>query len=173
MRAPEGRIAVGFVRGAHGIGGEVEVRTHDPDSRALRKGTDVWLVHEDAAESRRVLAVRTGKGGFIVRFDGVETRDAADALKGYTVEVERDALPEPAPGEFYLADLIGYRVETAGGEDVGELAGARESVAQRLLVVRGSDGREVLVPAVPQILLRVEPERRVVVIDPPEGLLEL
>lgn len=175
--ASRDRVRIGFVRRVHGIRGEVEIQTFDPTSEAIRDGIEVWLIPEtkpeDAAPPRRVLAVRTGKDGVLVRFEGVETREGAEALRGLQVEVAREALPEPDEGEFYLVDLIGFRVETLDGRHVGELKGALESGGPRLLEIVTQEGRRVLVPAVGQILLRVEPERRTVVIDPPDGLLEL
>lgn len=179
MTAP--RVRIGFVRRVHGIRGEIEIQTFDPASEAIRKGMDVWLVAdggeekppEDTALPRRVLAVRTGKDGVLVRLEGVDSRDGAEALRGLQVEIARDALPETEEGEFYLVDLIGYAVETVAGRAVGELTGALESGGPRLLDIASADGRRVLVPAVPPIVVSVEHERRVIVIDPPEGLLDL
>lgn len=171
MARPELRVRIGFVRRAHGVRGELEVKTFDPGSRTLREGTEVFLPgDEGSASARRVLAVRPGREGILLTVEGVGDRDAAEALRGRPVEVSRDALPRAAPGEHYLVDLIGFTVETAGGSVVGELTGG--GGPQPLLEVTAGR-RTILVPAVPEILVKIDRRRRVVVIDPPDGLLDL
>ena len=81
------------------------------------------------------------------------------------------ALPPP-PGHVYPWQLVGCRVETEDGHAVGELSGVEPSPAHDLWVVR-SEGREHLIPAVPEIVREVDLGARRVVIRPPEGLLEL
>lgn len=166
-------MRVGFVRRAHGIAGEIEIETFDPQSDALSKGTSVRIGGEDASAARRVLAVRTTSKNLLVKLERVLNRNDAEAVRGKSVDVERASLPKPKKGEAYVVDLIGYAVETAGGAMVGKLVGMEEGGGNGLLVVAAADGKQHRIPSVPQIVLRFEHERRVVVIDPPEGLLEL
>lgn len=166
-------MRIGFVRRAHGIAGEIEIETFDPQSDALAKGTSIRIGGEDASEARRVLAVRTTKDSLLVRVERVVTRNDADAVRGKTVDVERAALPRPKKGEAYLVDLLGYAVETVGGAPVGELTDMVEGGGPGLLVVVAPDGKRHLIPSVPEIVVRFDHDRRTVVIDPPEGLLEL
>ncbi len=92
----------------------------------------------------------------IVAFEQVDTREAAEALRGYVLEVEGSQLPELTPDEFYPFDLIGLNVRTPDGAEVGSISDVVESPAHALLVVGlradpesgSADGREVLVPFV-------------------------
>ena len=169
-----GWVRIGFVKRAHGIQGEVEIETFDPQSEALSKGILVRVGGEDASKARRVLAVRTTKDSLLVRLEGVLTRNDAEAVRSKTIDVERTSLPKPEPGESYLVDLLGYAVETTDGRVVGELADMLEGGGPGLLVVvTPGTGKRTLVPAVPEIVLRFEHDRRTIVIDPPEGLLDL
>lgn len=179
-------MRLGFVRRAHGIQGEVEIETFDPQSRALKKGVRLRFEGEDVTQARHILAVRTiggsapdsprrsrGGAGLLVRLEGCESRTDAEALKGKQFDVEREALPKTKKDEFYVVDLVGFRVETVAGAVVGELAGFDPGGGSGLLVVVAGDGRRHLIPAVPEFVVRVERERKTIVIDPPEGLLEL
>lgn len=169
-----GWVRVGFIKRAHGIQGEVEIETFDPESEALAKGTLVRVGGEDASKARRVLAVRTTKDSLLVRLEGVFTRNDAEAVRSKTIDVERTSLPKPKPGESYLIDLLGYAVETTGGTPVGELTDMLEGGGPGLLVVvAAATGKRTLVPAVPEIVVRFDHDRRTIVIDPPEGLLDL
>ena len=108
-----------------------------------------------------------------MRVERVLTRNDAEAVRGRTIDVERTALPKPKKGEAYLVDLIGYAVETVAGARVGELTDMVEGGGPGLLVVVATDGKRHLIPSVPEIVVRFDHDRRTVVVDPPEGLLEL
>ena len=102
------------------------------------------------------------------RLRGVASREAAEALVGSEVLAERAALGEAGPDRHYWSDLEGLPVVTQGGAPVGVVTGLLETGAVDVLVVTGERG-EVLIPLAPYV--KVEAGR--VVVDPPEGLLEL
>jgi len=82
------------------------------------------------------------------------------------------AAPELPPGQFYIADLEGCRVVTEEGSEVGIFLRVEPGSTQDLWVVQAGD-REHLIPAVVDIVVRVDPARRTIVIRPPQGLLDL
>jgi len=84
---------------------------------------------------------------------------------------QEDALPAPE-GHFYPWEMAGATVETREGERIGEFVGVEDHAAQPLWIV-AREGRELLVPAVPEIVVDVNVKERRIVIDPPEGLLDL
>jgi len=108
-----------------------------------------------------------------VTFDGVQSIEAAEALRGAALWIrERERAPL-APGRFYHSDLEGCQVETTAGAVVGHVARVDTSGGGvPLLVVEGPMG-EVLVPLADAICRVIEPAARRIVIEPPEGLLEL
>jgi 16S rRNA processing protein RimM len=87
--------------------------------------------------------------------------------------VRSDELVEPGEGRYYYHELIGCRVETVDGEDVGAVEAVIRPGPQDLLIVDGGPRGEVFVPVVEAIVREVDRERRRVVIDPPEGLLDV
>ena len=94
-------------------------------------------------------------------------------LDGFSLYISTDDLVEREEGEYYYHELIGSRVETVDGRDVGVVATLIRSGTQDLLVVNGGDRGEILIPVVPAIVVEVDIAKEQVVIDPPEGLLDL
>jgi 16S rRNA processing protein RimM len=170
------RLTLGRVIGAHGLRGELRVRLLDENDNNLRAATSVWLAREEGdpkAAEARVRAVGAGRRGEArLSLEGVDGREAAEALRGRLVlgSVERlAALPE---GEYYQYELIGCRVEDARGRELGVVEGIWETGAPAVLVVVDEARREHLIPAASEIVREVDVAARRIVIDAPPGLLE-
>ena len=106
----------------------------------------------------------------LVKFEGVDSRDAAELIRGpvYVEESERRTLDD---GEYWPEDLLGCRVVTLNGDDVGDVARVVEGPAQDLLEVNGGGGM-FLVPLVKEVVIDVDVDGRRVTIDPPSGLVD-
>jgi 16S rRNA processing protein RimM len=169
---------VGRVRKAHGVRGElvVELLTDAPDAifasgRRLFAGT----VDGDLARGAPQLTVassRPFKGGLIVALEQVRDRNEADLWRDRYLLVPTGELPPPADDEVYYHELVGMRVERAGGEVVGEVAGLFELPLGLTLEVRPPGRPTILIPYRPEIVTSVDVKGRVLTIEPPEGLLE-
>ncbi|MFD4433562.1 ribosome maturation factor RimM, partial [Nocardia sp. NPDC058497] len=121
-----------------------------------------------------VTRAREHSGRLLVFVDGIDDRTAADALRGMLFVVDSESLP-PSDDEdaFYDHELEGLRVELTDGTVVGEVTEVLHSAAGELLSVRAADdGREILVPFVTAIVPTVSIADGLVVITPPEGLLD-
>ena len=166
-------ISVGRVARPHGNAGRVVI---DPDTdfpeERFRPGNAVYLRRGGDAERLVLRDVRFHRGRPIVGFDGVSTIPGAEALAKAEVRVAAESLGRLPAGTFYYHELIGCRVETVAGRTVGTVAAVEGSgEAHRLVVADGSS--EVQVPLTAPICVRVDPGERVIVLDPPEGLIEL
>ena len=117
----------------------------------------------------RAVQHRAHKGGLLVFFDGVETRDAAEALRGSTLWIERSSLPPLPEGEAYIEDLLDRRVVLADGSEVGVLHHIEMPAGQMVWALR-SEEFEFLFPAQREFIVSLGDP---VVIDPPDGLLEV
>jgi 16S rRNA processing protein RimM len=113
-------------------------------------------------------------GRLVLRFEGVEDRTAAEGLRNtmLIVEADPDELPDD-PDEFYDHQLVGLRVVTVDGRDVGTVTEMLHLPTQDVFVVTRADGREALIPFVEEIVPDVDLDEQTVLVDPPEGLLEL
>ena len=112
------KILVGVFGAAHGIRGEIRLKSYTGDPAAL--GIYARLYDESGARGFTIEALRPiGKDMFVARVKGVSDRNSAAALNGIELFVPRDALPPPEEEEFYHADLIGLRVENEAGDFLG------------------------------------------------------
>jgi 16S rRNA processing protein RimM len=164
-------VEIGVVARAHGVRGWVRVRLADPGSESLSSVKEVAL--GDPGRRVRLLGAEADAAGYRVHIEGIEDRDAAEALRGTPILVERRALPEPEAEEIYVADLIGCVVVDLEGRELGRVRAVHNWGAQELLAVALADGEEALVPMVEGIVTEVDVEGRRIVCDPPEGLLDL
>lgn len=121
----------------------------------------------------KVLSARQhGAGRAVVEIEGVETIEMAETLRDGTMLRERASSMPPPEGSFYAQDLLGLQVVTVGGESLGRVAEIRETGGTDLLVVP-SGGREILIPFARAICTEIDLAGGRIVVDPPEGLLDL
>lgn len=162
---PEPTAVVGVVTKAHGLHGEVIllVRSDNPDRFAV--GASVFL------EDGRELRVRSARGSanrFVVGFEGVDDRSAAETLHGRTLVVPVSMLPELVEGEYWPHDLEGCEVITESGRALGAIIDVVPNPANDLWVAVDPEGNETLVPAIRQVVVEVDVvAKRVVVRDVP------
>ncbi|WP_433202016.1 ribosome maturation factor RimM [Nocardia sp. CA-107356] len=170
-------LVVGRVAKSHGVRGElvVEVRTDDPDAR-FAPGVRLRGRAARAKEVREftVESAREHSGRLLVQLVGVSDRTAADALRGTLFVVDSaDLPPSEDPDEYYDHELEDLTVQLTDGTVVGKVTEVLHSAAGELLSVRAADdGREILIPFVTAIVPTVSLADGLVVIDPPEGLLD-
>ncbi|TDB78919.1 ribosome maturation factor RimM [Micromonospora sp. KC721] len=196
-------LVVGRIGKPHGIRGEVtvEVRTDEPEARfapgtVLRTApgarpraeapgrephtepgpvpaTDAGTQFQVPAELT-VEAARFHQGRLLVAFEGVLDRDVAEVLRGTLLVVDSaDVAPPEDPEEFHDHQLVGLAVVTPDGQRLGEVAGIDHAPASDLLVLRRPEGRTALIPFVKAIVPEVDLAGGRVVVDPPDGLLDL
>ena len=166
-------VAVGRIGPARGLRGDVFVQpwTDEPDER-FAVGS-VLVTEPAAAGPLTVAALSTGGGKLVLRFAGVDDRNAAELLRGTRLMVPASALPElDDPDEFYDADLIGLAARTVAGDPLGPVKEVAHVAGADYLVL-SVDGQERLVPFVSAIVPTVDVAAGVVVIDPPDGLFDL
>jgi 16S rRNA processing protein RimM len=166
--------AVGRIARAHGIRGQVIVSldTDFPEER-FRPGAELFIERNGAIQTLTLTSVRFHRDRPVIGIAGVETMSDAETLAGRELRVPVDRLAPLPGGTFYRHDLIGCRVETPAGELVGTVENVEGTLSgSRLVVARASRG-EVLIPLVAKICIAVDPAAKKIVIDPPEGLLDL
>ncbi len=170
------RITLGRVIGAHGLRGELRVRLLDETDNNLRAMSSVWLAREEGdpkAVEARVRAVGSGRRGEArLALEGVDGREAAEALRGRLVQALVKNLAPLAEGEYYQYELVGCRVEDSEGRVLGVVKGIWETGADVLIVVDEASQREHLIPAAPEFLREVDVAARRITVDVPPGLLE-
>ena len=120
----------------------------------------------------RIETVRPHQRGYLVGFAGVEDRNQSQMLRGRYVFRETEALEPLAEGEVFYHQLLGMSVETTDGTEVGVVTEVYELSPAHMLDVRGPE-REFMIPFLKDIVVQVDTDTKRIVIDPPEGLLDL
>lgn len=165
-------ITVGrVVRPHHNRGHVLIVSETDFANERFAVGSTLYRERDGRVEPMSVVAAREHDGRWVVGFEGVGSISDAEALRGIELRVPASELKLLGPGTFYVHDLVGCRVRTMAGVDVGTVTQVQVGAGIPMLVVDG-DG-EVLVPLAEAICRRVDPQARVIDIEPPDGLLEL
>ncbi len=160
-------VLAGVIAGAHGIRGEVKLRSFTAVADAIA----TYPLQTAGGERIEITKLRTQKDGFIASLKGVTDRNAAEALKGVELFVPRGALPEPEEGEVYIHDLAGLPVLLRDGAKLGEIVGVENYGAGDLIDVK-IEGRKdtVLIPYAEAYVVEADAEK--VVVDLPDGFLD-
>lgn len=157
-------VAMGYVKGAFGIKGWLKVKADTEHSDSLLDYPE-WRLRRDS--DVRTLALESGKVAgdeLQVKFVGIDDRDAAALLRGYTVEIARADFAPAAEDEYYWADLVGMSVLNRAGEDLGKVVNLMDTGAHDVLVVEGNFGQK-LIPFVSHYIDGVDSENRVINAD--------
>lgn len=172
MEAWGDMVIVGRIARPHGIRGEVVIdpSTDFPEDR-FAEGATVFAERGGATSPMVVVVSRMHAGRPIVRFEGTGSMDDAETLRGIELRVPESALGALPENAWYHHQLLGSAVRTKGGRDVGTVAAISGPTERSILVIEGPEG-EALVPLV-EAFCTVDVAAKVIVIDPPEGLLEV
>jgi 16S rRNA processing protein RimM len=163
------RVLLGRIAAAHGIRGEVLIKTFTAEPESI--GAYGPLSDKGGTRTFEIESLRVTSKGVVARLKGVADRNAAEAVRGTELYIERERLPAAAEGEFYHADLIGLLAVDRGGKAIGEIVAVHNFGAGDLIEVRlrGSAKTE-LIPftdtAVPEVDIA---GRRAVVVLPEPG----
>jgi 16S rRNA processing protein RimM len=162
-------LQVGYVTRAHGIHGELAVRTFDPQSEALTLVRRLILRDRSGQEHPQTIeAVRRTAGAFLVKLEGIGTRSAAEPLRGSTVLVHREDLPAPAEGEWFQGDLVGLEAFTPQGIRLGRVTEIWSTGPVPNLVIEAQGAEPLMVPFVDEFVPEVDVEAGRLVVCPPE-----
>ena len=170
-------VIVGRLRRAHGIGGEliVEPITDAPDAifapgRRVFAGTSDGRL-DSTMPPLIVKSRRPHKGGWIVAFDGIADRNESERWRDRYLLLPEHELPPPADDEIFVHDLTGMRVDLDDGTVVGTITEVWELPQGLVMDVKREKG-SVMIPYAEPVVRSVHKANRVVVVDPPDGLLE-
>ena len=156
-------IEAGEIVNTHGVRGEVKIMPWTDTPEFLRAVKTLYIDGKPV----RVLASRVHKGALLASLEGVEDFNAAMRLKGRRVYMDRDDAPLE-PGRFFIQDIIGARVVTESGEEIGTLREVIDAPAGMVYVVRGET--EHLIPAVDEFVLRTDADAGLITVRLIEGM---
>ena len=172
-------LTVGFITSCHGINGQLKVKSlSDFEERFLKPGMR-WLQKDNEPPSKIELISgfkQPGKETFIVKLKGINSRNHAEQLKKFKILVKTDNLPKLQKEEFHLLELINLEVKTLENNQlkkIGKVINLENEKNNLLVIELFENQKKVLVPFVQEIVPLVDIKNNFLIINPPNGLLEL
>ena len=172
-------LTVGLITSCHGIKGQVKVKSlSDFEERFLKPGMR-WLQKDDETPSKIKLLSgfkQPGKETFIVKLQGINTRNHAEQLKKFKILVKTDKLPKLRKEEFHLLELINLEVKIIENDKlktIGKVINLENEKNNLLIIQLFKNQKTVLIPFVQEIVPLVDIKNNFLIINPPNGLLEL
>ena len=156
-------IEAGRIVNTHGVAGEVKIEVWLDSPQFLKSFKRCFIDKREV----KLLSARVHKGFLIAKLENVEDVNAAMALKGRTVFIDRADARLPK-GAFFLQDIIGAAVVDESGNEIGKLADVMETPASNVYVVKGET--EHLIPAVPEFILSTDAENGIITVHLIEGM---
>ena len=168
-----------MITSCHGIHGQVKVKSlSDFEERFLKPGMR-WLQKENEPPSKIELKSgfkQPGKETFIVKLQGINTRNDAEQLKKFKILVKTDKLPKLKKEEFHLLELLNLEVKTLENNElktIGKVINLENEKNNLLVMELFKNQKEVFIPFVKEIVPIIDLKNNFLMIDPPKGLLEL
>ena len=161
-------LPYGVLRRPHGTSGEIPLlpfNLGDSEGVVPVPPVRVRLGRAQKFTEANLVACRPVHVGFLVRFDGIESREAAAALAGQELHLPRAAFSPLDEAELYVEDLVGCEAFAPDGQRIGRVTGTFWNGAQDVMTIAGDDGRERLLPVVSEYLLQFESAARRLIVD--------
>ena len=172
-------LVVGLITSCHGIKGHLKVKSlTDFEERFLKPGMR-WLQKENEPPLEMKLTSgfrQPGRATFIIRLEGINTRNDAEQLKKFKILVKTDNLPRLQKEEFHLLELINLQVKTLENDKlkiIGKVLDLENEKNNLLVIQLFKNQKVVLIPFVEEIVPIVDIKNNFLIINPPKGLLEL
>ena len=171
-------LVVGLITSCHGIKGQVKVKSlSDFEERFVKPGMR-WLQKENEPPKEIELISgfkQPGKETFIIKFHGINNRNNAEQLKKYKILVKTNKLPKLRKEEYHLLELINLQVKTVENNEliIGKVTNLENEKNNLLVIELFKNQKKVLVPFVKEIVPVVDIKNNFLIINPPQGLLDL
>jgi 16S rRNA processing protein RimM len=171
--SPEGGsvyLAIGFLRRPHGVNGEMIMDLHTDFPDRIKAGRKVYIGEKH--EPMTFDGVRAHGQGLLVHLPGIDTPETVGRFRNHWVYVKASEVPPLPEGQHYKYELVGLHVVEENGSPLGELTEILETGANDVYIVRNENGKEILLPAIPPVILNVDMTSRVMTVHLLEGLVD-
>lgn len=172
---PEDKLRIGQITGTHGVRGEMSVLPLTDDPRRFSKLKEVFIIDDSGKEIShlRIEGVKYATNKIILKLEGISDMESVLRLKSRFLAVDRaDAVRLPK-NSYFICDLIGCVVSDVEGSILGPVADVLQTGANDVYVVKREGSKDLLIPAIKSVVLEVDIGSRKIIVQIPEGLLDL
>ncbi|OGP55812.1 MAG: 16S rRNA processing protein RimM [Deltaproteobacteria bacterium RBG_13_52_11] len=169
----ENLIVIGRISRPHGVKGEIRIEYFNPEDPHFFSRYQMIFIQGDQGSPQpyRPIKIRPHKHYILVTLEGIRNKEEAERLRGNLVLVDPAGLPPLEEDEYYWHEILGMRVVTEQGGDVGKITDILHTGSNDVYVVNKGK-KEFLIPAIKDVIIAVERDTRTMVIRPLKGLLE-
>lgn len=175
MSSPKDKLflTIGKITGSHGIQGVVKLVSYAESIESFAPGTSVLLKRADGTEQEyTIFSSRPYKTGVLLKLEGMDSADEVNEWRGAEVLLKRTSLKKLDDGTYYCFQIIGLKVFTIDDQFLGEVADVMRTGSNDVYVV-SNQSKEVLIPAIESVIVKIDLEKQEMRVNPPEGLLDL
>jgi 16S rRNA processing protein RimM len=164
-------VLIGEVVGVHGIKGTNKIRSYAESLLLYKPGHSILVCENGGQEKYRVIKwAKPHTGNALISFEGITNRNQAETLIGAELFIQKEELPDPEEDTYYWFDLIGMEVITTEAEYLGRIESIIETGSNDVYVVKDKKN-EVLIPALESVVIDIDVNRKLMMVDLPEGLV--
>ena len=166
-------VLIGHVIRPHGLTGLLRIVSYAQSKETFLEAGSVFLkTGQDELHERKVVSIRPHRSVFLLKLSGLNSIDQAEAFRGAGILVKKDSLSQKDEGEFFWYELLGLDVYLTTGQYLGILTGIFPTGSNDVYVV-DNQGKEILIPAIHQVVREIDIPRKKMIIVPVKGLLDL
>ncbi|HYE80565.1 MAG TPA: ribosome maturation factor RimM [Clostridia bacterium] len=163
-------LSIGQIVNVHGFRGEVKVYPLTDDMSRFKKLKEVYIEEKNQLIKYEVEGTKFLSNTVIMKLKGIETEEAADKLRNYYVKVDRKSAVKLPRGSYFICDLIDLEVYDEKGLVLGKIADVLQTGSNDVYVVR-SNSRDILVPALKDVVREIDLKNGKIMVELPEGLM--
>ncbi|MBQ7718580.1 MAG: 16S rRNA processing protein RimM [Clostridia bacterium] len=153
----------------HGIRGEVKALPY-ADNAGFFDG--IKRFKTDDGQTLTLQSFRTHKGALIMKFAEIPSITEAEGYKGKKLYIDRKDAPKPPEGRYFIVDIIGCKVVTDTGRELGKVVDVLQAGANDVYTVKSAKGKEYLIPVINDVVQKIDVENKQILITPLKGLLD-
>lgn len=168
----ESLVPLGEIVTTHGLNGWLKLNPFNLNTTALSAGVEAVLQKSGAQTLRRIEASHPHRNQLLVKFQEVDNLEGARTYVGSTLSVGEAALESLPPGHYYHYQVVGFEVVSVSGARLGTISAIMSTPGGELYVVKG-EHKEHLIPAIKEFIEKVDFTTGRMIINPPDGLLDL
>lgn len=162
---------IGIVLKPQGLKGEIKVKSISPYPERFKLLNKIF-VKKEKIQAYSIQSVRVSDKFVFLKFNEINNREQAEDLRDCEILIEKSDLLELKDQEYYIHDLIGCQVCTNDGQDIGELVQVSQFSSNDVYVVKNNQGKEILIPAISEVIRQIDLEKKIITIQLLEGLLD-
>lgn len=165
-------LTVGKILSSWGVKGQVKVEALTDDPNRFKNLQEIAIDLAHGFIFYQVQSVFFLKQGFpVLKFKSIDTREEAEELKGYYIKVHRKDAVRLPKGHYFICDIIGLTVDNELGDSIGTVIDVLQTGANDIYVIEAKNKKELLIPAIKQVVKKIDIENGIMVIRPMEGMM--